>query len=182
MDSKAVEKFILRTGEKLSRKGLKYTPKRVEKAWEFFVSGYKTSLKNVINDAIYDSENNNMIFVKDIDFFSFCEHHLLPFFGKMHIAYIPKNKIIGLSKIPRIVEVYARRLQVQERLTNEIAQAIYKTVKPFGVAVISEATHTCMAMRGVQKVNSKTIASCVLGQFKKDARTRNEFLQILNIK
>ncbi len=182
MKNESVKRFIESIGEDPKRTGLKDTPQRVEKAWEFLTQGYKENLEETVNNALFDAENNNMIVIKDIDFFSLCEHHFLPFFGKMHIGYIPKKTIIGLSKIPRIVDIFARRLQVQERLTNQVAESIEKTIKPHGVAVISEATHTCMAMRGVQKVNSSTVASCIRGQFKKSPATRNEFLQILGMK
>ena len=153
--------------------------RRVARSLEFLTSGYRTDLDEVINGALFTVEYNEMVIVRDIDFYSLCEHHLLPFFGKCHIAYIPDGRVIGLSKIPRIVEAFARRLQVQERLTSQIAETIESRVAPIGVAVVMEATHLCMAMRGVEKQNAVTTTSAMLGAFHDDARTRNEFLQLI---
>jgi GTP cyclohydrolase I len=151
----------------------------VAKSLKFLTSGYAANLDDVINDALFTVEYNEMVLVRDIDFYSLCEHHLLPFFGKCHIAYIPDGRVIGLSKIPRIVEVFARRLQVQERLTSQIAETIQERVRPLGVAVVMEATHLCMAMRGVEKQNAVTTTSALLGVFHSDARTRHEFLELI---
>ncbi|HLC79096.1 MAG TPA: GTP cyclohydrolase I FolE [archaeon] len=179
MEEKSVIEMIECIGEDPEREGLKKTPQRFIKSWTHMASGYKKDLKAIVNDALFSAEDSNMIIVKDIDFFSTCEHHLLPFFGKVHVAYIPNKKIIGLSKIPRIVEMYARRLQVQERMCSQIANAINKVLKPKGVAVVAEGIHSCMIIRGVQKVNSKTITSTMLGAFKDRAQTRNELLSLL---
>ena len=182
MKAKDVVCLLEEVGEDPNRSGLKKTPKRVEDSWKFLTKGYRADIKKIINDAVYPSEgDNSMVVVKDIDFFSMCEHHLLPFFGRVHIAYIPKKKMIGLSKLPRIVEYFSRRFQVQERITTQVAKEIEKAIKPHGVAVVIDATHTCMAMRGVQKVNSKTVTSCVLGQFKKSSSTRNEFMHLITL-
>ena len=145
----------------------------------FLTSGYTADVDTVLNNALFTVDYNEMVIVKDIDFYSLCEHHLLPFFGRCHIAYIPNGKVIGLSKIPRLVEIFARRLQIQERMTSEIAETIRDKIKPLGVAVVLEATHLCMAMRGVEKQNSFAITSAMLGSFQKDARTRSEFLQLI---
>lgn len=181
MKEKDVECILEGVGENPDRPGLEKTPQRVEKTWKFLTKGYSQNIDEIINGAIFPTEDNGMIVVKDIDFFSLCEHHLLPFFGKVHIGYIPKNSIIGLSKLPRIVEVFSRRFQVQERVTSQIADSINKAIAPQGVMVVADAIHTCMAMRGVQKVNSKTITSCVLGEFKRNPATRNEFLQLISM-
>ena len=151
----------------------------MEKAYKFLTSGYSADIDKVLNNALFTVDYSEMVIVKDIDFYSLCEHHLLPFFGKCHVAYIPSTKVIGLSKIPRIVDVFARRLQVQERLTNQIADTIRDTVKPLGVAVVMEATHLCMSMRGVEKQNSVAATSAMLGVFREDARTRMEFLELI---
>ncbi len=161
------------------REGLLDTPRRVEKAFRFYTSGYQQNPKKVIGDALFEAETDEMVVVKDIEVYSLCEHHLAPFFGKAHVAYIPSNKIVGLSKLARVVEIYARRLQVQERLTMQVAKAIEDVLKPRGVAVVIEAQHLCMMMRGVEKQNSSTITSCLLGLFRKDERTRAEFLQLV---
>jgi len=161
------------------REGLLDTPRRVEKAFRFYTSGYQQDPKKVIGDALFEAETDEMVVVKDIEVYSLCEHHLAPFFGKAHVAYIPSNKIVGLSKLARVVEIYARRLQVQERLTMQVAKAIEDVLKPRGVAVVIEAQHLCMMMRGVEKQNSSTITSCLLGLFRKDERTRAEFLQLV---
>jgi len=161
------------------RDGLTRTPERVERSLKFLTSGYKSDVKTVLNGALFDVDYSEMVIVKDIDFYSLCEHHLLPFFGKCHVAYVPRGKVIGLSKIPRLVEVFSRRLQVQERLTNQIADTLRVTLKPLGVAVVLEATHLCMSMRGVQKQNSTAVTSAMLGVLRDDARTRMEFLELI---
>ncbi|NDG83978.1 MAG: GTP cyclohydrolase I FolE [Proteobacteria bacterium] len=166
-------------GEDVSREGLLDTPKRFAKSMGFLTSGYQASVEEVVGTALFKAESSEMVLVRDIELYSMCEHHMLPFFGKAHIGYIPDKKIIGLSKIPRIVDVFARRLQVQERLTSEIADAIMETVKPLGVAVVIEAAHFCMMMRGVEKQNSKTITSAMRGVFYSDGDTRKEFLTLL---
>ena len=154
------------------------TPERVEKSMTFLTSGYRADIGDILNGALFTVDYSEMVIVKDIDFYSLCEHHLLPFFGKCHVAYIPRTQVIGLSKIPRLVDVFSRRLQVQERLTNEIAECIREAVDPLGVGVIMQGTHLCMAMRGVEKQNSATVTSAMLGTFRSDARTRAEFLQL----
>src|SRR3954449_12591660 len=165
-------------GEDPSREGLESTPRRVAKAMAFLTQGYTSSAEEVVGKGIFKEEHDNMIMVRDIELYSLCEHHMLPFFGKAHVAYIPNGRIVGLSKLPRIVEVFARRLQVQERLTEEIAGAIERVLEPTGVGVVIEAYHLCMMMRGVEKQNSKTITSAVRGSFRDDARTRTEFLYL----
>jgi GTP cyclohydrolase IA len=167
-------------GEDPERDGLKRTPQRVAKALDFLTQGYTKDPKTVLNDALFESKSDEMVIVKDIDFYSLCEHHMLPFFGKCHIAYLPVKKIIGLSKLPRLVDVFARRLQVQERMTHEIAKTIQELIQPEGVGVIVEAQHLCMMMRGVEKQNSYAITSAMLGQFREDARTRSEFLNLVH--
>jgi GTP cyclohydrolase I len=174
-----VRQLLAELGEDPSREGLLNTPKRVEKALRFLTSGYTADVDTVLNNALFTVDYNEMVIVKDIDFYSLCEHHLLPFFGRCHIAYIPNGKVIGLSKIPRLVEVFARRLQIQERMTNQIAETIKDKINPLGVAVVIEATHLCMAMRGVEKQNSFAITSAMLGGFRSDARTRMEFLELI---
>ena len=174
-----VRQLLAELGEDPSREGLVNTPKRVEKALRFLTSGYTADVDSVLNNALFTVNYNEMVIVKDIDFYSLCEHHLLPFFGRCHIAYIPNGKVIGLSKIPRLVEVFARRLQIQERMTNQIAETIREKIGPLGVAVVIEATHLCMAMRGVEKQNSFAITSAMLGGFRSDARTRSEFLELI---
>ena len=166
-------------GEDPNRDGLEKTPLRVAKAFEFLTRGYWQCPKKVLNDALFDVQSDEMVIVKDIDFYSLCEHHLLPFFGKCHIAYLPSSKVVGLSKLPRLVDVFARRLQVQERMTTEIARTIDELIKPQGVAVVIEAEHLCMAMRGVEKQNSYALTSSMLGAFRDDARTRGEFLDLI---
>jgi GTP cyclohydrolase I len=166
-------------GEDPDREGLRSTPRRVEQALRFLTSGYRADLDAIVNNALFSVDYNEMVIVRDIDFYSLCEHHLLPFFGKCHIAYIPDGRVIGLSKIPRLVDAFARRLQVQERLTSEIADTINARVAPLGVAVVMEATHLCMAMRGVQKQNSLTTTSAMIGTFRDNARTRHEFLELI---
>src|SRR5437763_906210 len=174
-----IRQLLADLGENPSREGLIDTPKRVEQALRFLTSGYTADVDSVLNDALFTVDYNEMVIVRDIDFYSLCEHHLLPFFGRCHIAYIPRGKVIGLSKIPRLVEVFARRLQIQERMTNQIAETIREKIKPLGVAVVIEATHLCMAMRGVEKQNSFAITSSMLGGFQNDARTRMEFLELI---
>jgi GTP cyclohydrolase I len=174
-----VRQLLTALGEDPSREGLLDTPKRVEKSLRFLTSGYTADVDTVLNNALFTVDYNEMVIVKDIDFYSLCEHHLLPFFGRCHIAYIPNGKVIGLSKIPRLVEVFARRLQIQERMTNQIAATIKDKINPLGVAVVIEATHLCMAMRGVEKQNAFAITSAMLGGFRSDARTRTEFLELI---
>jgi GTP cyclohydrolase IA len=179
---KEFKKILERVGEDPYREGLKKTPERASEAFKFFTSGYVKSLKEVVNGAIFNEKSNNMVLLKDIGFYSLCEHHLLPFFGKCHIGYIPNGKVIGLSKLPRIVNMYARRLQLQERITAQIADALNKVLKPKGVAVVMEANHMCMMMRGVQKEGSKTLTSSVLGSFAKNRKTGEEFLKLIGKK
>ena len=173
-----VRDILAGVGEDPDREGLVKTPERVEKALKFLTRGYEQDPCEILNAALFTVTYDEMVVVKDIDLYSLCEHHLLPFHGKAHVAYLPNGKVVGLSKIPRLVDIYARRLQVQERLTVEIAEAIQKTVKPRGVGVIIEAEHFCMMMRGVEKQNSKTITSAVRGLFRNDPRTREEFLTL----
>jgi GTP cyclohydrolase I len=180
---KALVKTLLsEIGEDPKREGLLNTPKRVAKAYEFLTRGYDQDIDEVMNKAVFNERYDEMVLVKNIDFYSMCEHHLLPFYGKVHVAYIPNGKIVGLSKIPRIVEVFARRLQVQERMTQQIADTIQKYLQPNGVAVVSEAFHMCMMMRGVEKQNSSATTSAMLGVFQEDARTRMEFLDLISHK
>src|SRR5450631_1332494 len=171
--------LLLRIGEDPSRDGLLDTPERVEKSMEFLTRGYSMDVTTVLHDALFEVEYDEMVIVKDVEFYSLCEHHLLPFFGKAHIAYVPNGKVIGLSKIPRVVDVFARRLQVQERLTTQIADAISDAIDPQGVAVILEAQHLCMMMRGVEKQQSATVTSAMRGVFKTQLQTRNEFLSLV---
>jgi len=166
-------------GEDPSREGLLDTPKRVERALKFLTSGYGADVDATLNNALFSVDYNEMVIVRDIDFYSLCEHHLLPFFGKCHVAYIPQGRVLGLSKMPRLVDIFARRLQIQERLTNQIAQTICQKIDPLGVAVVMEATHLCMSMRGVEKQNSVAATSAMLGVFREDARTRMEFLELI---
>src|SRR3954463_13450271 len=175
----AIRAMLRDLGEDPMREGLLDTPKRVEKAYRFLTSGYQANIDQVLNNALFTVDYSEMVIVKDIDFYSLCEHHLLPFFGKCHVAYIPTTKVIGLSKIPRSVDVSARRLKVQGRLTQQIADTIRDAIQPLGVAVVVEATHLCMAMRGVEKQNSFAITSAMLGAFQRDARTRMEFLELI---
>ena len=166
-------------GEDPNREGLLRTPLRVAEAFKFLVGGYTEDPKEVLNDALFESTSDEMVIVKDIYFYSLCEHHMLPFFGKCHVAYLPTKKVVGLSKIPRLVDVYARRLQIQERMTQEIATMLMELIQPEGVGVVVEAQHLCMMMRGVQKQNSYAITSAMLGSFREDARTRAEFLDLI---
>jgi len=180
--NKEFEKLIRRElellGEDPNREGLLKTPQRVANSLTFLTEGYSSSAEEVVGKGIFKEEHDNMIMVRDIELYSLCEHHMLPFFGKAHVAYIPNGKIVGLSKIPRIVDVYARRLQVQERLTEQIADGLCRVVNPSGVGVVIEAFHLCMMMRGVQKQNSKTITSALRGAFREDSKTRDEFLRL----
>jgi len=171
--------LLAELGEDPSREGLLDTPKRVEKALTFLTSGYAADVDATLNNALFSVDYNEMVIVRDIDFYSLCEHHLLPFFGKCHVAYIPQGRVLGLSKIPRLVDIFARRLQIQERLTNQIAETLREKVDPLGVAVVVEATHLCMSMRGVEKQNSFAVTSAMLGVFREDARTRMEFLDLI---
>tara|TARA_B100000073_G_scaffold15658_1_gene12738 strand:- start:270 stop:830 length:561 start_codon:yes stop_codon:yes gene_type:complete len=166
-------------GEDPSREGLLRTPNRVAKAWDFFSRGYTQSLDEIVNDALFSEDNKDMVVVRDVEFYSLCEHHLIPFFGKAHVAYIPNGKVIGLSKIPRIIDMFSRRLQVQERLTRQISKTIKDVLNPVGVAVIMEGQHMCMQMRGVQKQSSFTTTSSMLGKFRESDRTRSEFMSII---
>ncbi len=174
-----VTNILSEIGENPEREGLLSTPIRVAKAYEFLTSGYSKKIEDVLNNAIFHEKYDEMVLVKNIDFYSLCEHHMLPFYGRVHIAYIPNGKIVGLSKLPRIVDVFSRRLQVQERMTQQIADTLEKFLSPQGVAVVSEAFHMCMMMRGVQKQNSSATTSAMHGIFKEDARTRTEFLNLI---
>lgn len=174
-----IRDLLVKIGEDPEREGLLKTPERYEKAIRFLTQGYGQDPREVLQKAVFREQYDEMVLVKDIDVFSMCEHHLLPFFGKCHVAYIPKSKIVGLSKIPRVVELYARRLQVQERLTQEIATAIMDTLQPHGVGVVIEASHLCMMMRGVEKQNSKAVTSAMLGSFRTQHKTRMEFMELI---
>ena len=177
-----IRQLLVDLGEDPGREGLLNTPTRVEKAYRFLTSGYQADIDQVLNNALFTVDYSEIVIVKDIDFYSLCEHHLLPFFGKCHVAYIPSNKVIGLSKIPRVVDVFARRLQVQERLTSQIADTIRDKIAPLGVAVVMEATHLCMSMRGVEKQNSFAVTSAMQGAFRNNARTRMEFLELIKLR
>ncbi len=174
-----IREVLMDLGENVSRAGLERTPERYEKALRFLTSGYTTSLEDIVNHAVFEEKCDEMVIVKDIEFFSMCEHHLLPFFGKIHVAYLPKDKVIGLSKIPRIINMFARRLQLQERLTQQIAEAVESVISPRGVGVLVEARHFCMMMRGVEKQHSGTITSTMLGNFRSSKATRDEFLALV---
>jgi GTP cyclohydrolase I len=174
-----VRQILEAIGEDPSREGLLRTPERVDKALKFLTSGYRTDVHEVLNGALYEVKYDEMVVVKDVEFFSMCEHHMLPFFGKVHVAYLPNKRVIGLSKIPRIIDVFARRLQIQERMTQEIAQTIQEVVDPVGVGVICEARHFCMMMRGVEKQHSGAVTSAMLGAFRERKETRDEFLALV---
>jgi GTP cyclohydrolase I len=174
-----IRQLLAELGENPDREGLADTPRRVERSLRFLTGGYGADIDEVINGALFTVDYSEMVIVKDIDFYSLCEHHLLPFFGKCHVAYLPQGRVIGLSKIPRLVDIFSRRLQVQERLTNQIAQILVEKVNPLGVAVVMEGTHLCMSMRGVEKQNSFAVTSAMLGVFRDDARTRMEFLELI---
>lgn len=175
----AVKTMLEYVGEDTTREGLEKTPSRVRKAYEFMCSGYKKDPKEVIEKALFTSSNDEMVVVKDIEFYSQCEHHLLPIIGKVHVAYIPNGKVVGLSKIPRVIDIFARRLQIQEQLTEQICDALNEHLKPKGVAVIVDARHMCMEMRGVEKICSTTVTSALRGIFKKEKKTKDEFLAIV---
>src|ERR1051326_2524469 len=177
-----IRQLLADLGEDPTREGLLDTPERVEKAYRFLTSGYDADIDTILNGALFSVDYSEMVIVKDVDFYSLCEHHLLPFFGKCHVAYIPTTKVIGLSKIPRIVDMFSRRLQVQERLTNQVADIVLDTIKPMGVAVVMEATHLCMSMRGAEKQNSFAVTSAMLGTFRSDPRTRSEFLELIKLR
>jgi GTP cyclohydrolase I len=174
-----IRQLLVELGEDPEREGLQQTPARVAKAYRFFTSGYDKDVAEVVGGAIFEEDYNEMVVCKDVDFFSLCEHHMIPFFGRAHVAYIPNGKILGLSKLARIVEMYSRRLQVQERLTRQIARSIQDIVQPLGVAVVLEGTHLCMVMRGVEKQNSSTITSAMIGEFDRNASTRAEFFSLI---
>jgi GTP cyclohydrolase IA len=174
-----IRQLLKELGEDPDREGLLRTPLRVAKAMKFLTSGYDADIDQVLNNALFSVDYSEMVIVRDIDFYSLCEHHLLPFFGKCHIAYLPHKRVIGLSKIPRLVDVFARRLQIQERMTNQIAETIREKIEPLGVAVVVEGTHLCMSMRGVEKQNSFAVTSAMLGGFRDNARTRMEFLELI---
>jgi len=176
----AVKKVLELLGENPEREGLLKTPSRVAKAWGFLTEGYSQNPKEILNQALFSTSNDEMVVVRDIEFYSTCEHHMLPIIGRAHVAYIPDGKVVGLSKIPRIVNVFARRLQIQEQMTEQIADAISESINPKGVAVVLHARHMCMEMRGVQKINSTTVSSALRGLFKSDQRTRSEFYNIIN--
>ncbi|MDQ1472342.1 MAG: cyclohydrolase [Bryobacterales bacterium] len=174
-----VLEMLTSLGEDPTRDGLLRTPERVEKALRYLTSGYKTDIRKIVNEAIFEVKYDEMVIVKDIEFFSMCEHHMLPFFGKMHVAYIAKDKVIGLSKLPRIVDAFARRLQIQERLTQQVAECIQEMLDPLGVGVVAEAQHFCMMMRGVEKQHSGTVTSAMLGGFRTNKETRDEFISLI---
>lgn len=176
----AITKVLELVGEDPTREGLLKTPHRVAKAWDFLTEGYRQNPTEILNQALFTSTNDEMVVVRDIEFYSTCEHHMLPIIGRAHVAYIPDGKVVGLSKIPRIVNVFARRLQIQEQMTEQIADAISQSIQPKGVAVVLHARHMCMEMRGVEKINSTTVSSALRGLFKSDDRTRNEFYNIIN--
>ncbi|MFA6138953.1 MAG: GTP cyclohydrolase I FolE [Sulfurimonas sp.] len=176
----AVKTMMLHVGENPQREGLLDTPSRVRKAYEFIYSGYKENPTEILEKALFTSSNDEMVLIKDIEFYSTCEHHLLPIIGRVHVAYIPDGKVVGLSKIPRVVNVFARRMQIQEQLTEQIADAIMEAIQPKGVAVVVVARHMCMEMRGVEKINSTTTSSALRGLFKKDQKTRSEFFSLIN--
>lgn len=175
----SVEKILVRLGENPDREGLRRTPQRVAKALDFLTSGYTMTVEEVVKDALFEDECEEMVIVKDVEFYSLCEHHMLPFFGRAHVGYLPRGRIVGLSKIARVIDVFARRLQVQERLTSQIAVGLMSVLSARGVGVVLEACHFCMVMRGVQKQNSQTVTSAMLGTFRQDSRTRAEFMELI---
>src|ERR687891_1999286 len=177
-----IRQLLAELGEDPTREGLLDTPQRVERALRFLTSGYTADVDATLNNALFNVDYNEMVIVRDVDFYSLCEHHLLPFFGTCHIAYIPQGRVLGLSKIPRLVDIYARRLQIQERMTNEVAETLREKVDPLGVAVVMEATHLCMSMRGVEKQNSFAVTSAMHGAFRDKARTRMEFLELIKLR
>jgi GTP cyclohydrolase IA len=177
-----IRELLIQVGENPSREGLLKTPSRVAESLKFLTKGYSENARTLFNGAVFKEKYNEMVIVKDIDFFSLCEHHLLPFYGKIHVAYIPKGKILGLSKIPRLVEMFSRRLQVQERMTQEIAQTLFDALRPEGVGVVCEARHLCMMMRGIEKQSSRATTSAMLGEFRSDIKTRSEFLTLIGNK
>ncbi len=179
---KQIKEILRAIGEDPTREGLLDTPARFDKAFRYLTSGYGKNVDEILNDALFTVEYDEMVIVKDIDVYSLCEHHLMPFFGKAHVGYVPRGKVIGLSKIPRMVDVFARRLQVQERLTQQIAETIQEVIDPKGVAVVLECQHLCVMMRGVEKQNAKMVTSSMLGYFRKDQRSRNEFLNLIRTK
>ena len=179
---KQIKEILRAIGEDPNREGLLDTPARFDKAFRYLTSGYEKNVGEILNDALFTVEYDEMVIVKDIDVYSLCEHHLMPFFGKAHVGYVPRGKVIGLSKIPRMVDVFARRLQVQERLTQQIAETIQEVIDPKGVAVVLECQHLCVMMRGVEKQNAKMVTSSMLGYFRKDQRSRNEFLNLIRAK
>jgi len=177
-----VKEMLINLGEDPSREGLLKTPSRVAESMAFLTKGYSEDVKTLFNGAIFEEKYSEMVIVKDIDFFSLCEHHMLPFYGKVHVAYLPKGKILGLSKIPRLVDMFSRRLQVQERMTQQIAQSLFDVLRPSGVGVVCEARHLCMMMRGVEKQGSRATTSAMLGDFRTDLKTRAEFLTLIGLK
>ena len=179
---KLTRSLLEEIGENPKREGLIKTPSRVAKAWEFFSQGYNINVQDIVNGAIFEEDCSEMVVVQDIEFFSMCEHHMIPFFGRCHVGYLPNKRIIGLSKIPRIVDTFSQRLQVQERLTSQIAKTLKEILNPIGVGVVMEGRHLCMQMRGVQKQNSFATTSAMIGQFRDSAETRNEFLSIINMR
>ena len=180
--SELLREFLVRLGEDPERDGLQRTPERMERAFQYLTKGYKEDAEKILRGAQFEVDYDEMVIVKDVEMFSLCEHHLLPFYGKVHVAYLPKGKVIGLSKIPRLIDVFARRLQVQERLTSQIADTIRDKIAPLGVAVVMEATHLCMSMRGVEKQNSFAVTSAMQGAFRDSSRTRMEFLELIKLR
>jgi len=174
-----IRNILIKIGEDPNREGLVDTPRRSAKAYEFLTRGYKQNVEDVINGAVFTDDTSEMVIVRDIEFYSMCEHHILPFFGKCHIGYIPNGKVFGVSKLARIVDMFARRLQLQERLTREVAETLWEAIAPEGVGIVMEAQHLCMLMRGVQKQNSKMVTSCMLGSFRNEPETRAEFLRLI---
>jgi GTP cyclohydrolase I len=180
--SDLLREFLVRLGEDPQRDGLQRTPERMERAFQYLTKGYREDAEKILRDALFEVDYDEMVIVKDVEVFSLCEHHLLPFYGKVHVAYLPKGKVIGLSKIPRLIDVFARRLQVQERLTTQIAESIQRAIEPQGVGVVIEARHLCMMMRGVEKQHSSAVTSSMLGAFRDELETREEFLSLIRAK